>query len=255
MVVAGALAACGGTAPVPPVTTFEAAAEAPTATPYAGLVAGYDVSWPQCGQPDRAPEFARFSILGVNAGRAFTANPCLAKQWKQARPHGPRSLYVNSGYLAANLARSSVACRGRAAQQLPGASMTAERDAYAIGCTEAELSLSVASRAGARSPSMWWLDVETANSWSEDRLDLNRLALLGEIERLLATAQPIGVYSSFDDWKAITGGWTAPWVRANWVAGRPALRACADVGFSGAPVWLVQDVPASANLIDVDRVC
>jgi hypothetical protein len=102
---------------------------------------------------------------------------------------------------------------------------------------------------------MWWVDVESANSWSETRLDLNRLTLRGEVERLIATGRAVGIYSSFQDWEEITGGWAAPWVRANWVAGRPAARACAEPGFSGAPVWLVQDVPANPYVIDVDRVC
>jgi len=216
--------------------------------------AGYDVSYPQCAGVDGQLPGARFSVVGVNAGRGFTSNPCLARQWQAARR--PRSLYVNSGYNAGNLWRPGTACRREAAGSYPDPADAAHRDAYAIGCAEAEQSTAAAAGAGATRPQMWWIDVESANSWSDGDVTLNQAALRGELEALTRTGIPVGVYATFDDWNRITGGWSNSLIRANWVAGRPRERACAEPGFSGAPVWLVQDrEPFPAPVLDVDRAC
>src|SRR4051794_41774609 len=41
---------------------------------------GNDISWPQCG--GAFPTKAGFGIVGVNGGRPFTQNPCLAAEWR-----------------------------------------------------------------------------------------------------------------------------------------------------------------------------
>ncbi len=48
---------------------------------------GLDVSWPQCGkQLPRTP--LAFAVVGVDNGRAFTANPCMAEQYRWAGSTG-----------------------------------------------------------------------------------------------------------------------------------------------------------------------
>ena len=49
----------------------------------------------------------------------------------------------------------------------------------------------------------------------------------------------VGVYSAARDWRTITGDWVAG-VDADWVANRTTA-ACTAPGFSGDPVWLVQE--------------
>lgn len=191
--------------------------------------------------------------MGVNRGRAFTTNPCLGRQWSAATK--PRSLYVNSGYFPPNLVLVGAGCHAAASRRLPSAD-TAHRDAYAIGCAAAEHQLALAARAGALGATMWWIDVESSNSWDEDDIALNRNSLLGQIERLTATGATVGLYSSPRDWSLVTGGWQPPWVAANWLPARDVGATCGAPGFSGAPVWLVQEPePAPDPVVDVDHPC
>lgn len=249
-----ALAACG--APrlaMPPlaVPSLPPLSDGPPS--YAGLDLGYDISYPQCDKGDRPLDGAGFSVVGINNGRAYSVNPCFVRQWRAARR--PRSIYVNSSYYAPNLIRASAGCHAAALRQLPSAD-TAHRDAYAIGCGAAEHALGIAARADALGATMWWIDVESSNSWDDQDLDLNRDSLLGQIERLDAAGIAVGLYSSPHEWEIVTGRWQAPWARANWLPSRSVAGACAAPGFSGAPVWLVQEPdPAQDPQVDVDHVC
>ncbi len=248
------VAGLAGCAPPRLVTPLAAPTPTNDGTPgYAGLELGYDLSYPQCKQGDRPLAGARFSIVGLNNGRAYTTNPCFKRQWAKALR--PRSIYLNSGYYAPNLLRTTKDCRVAAQRRLPSAD-TAHRDAYAIGCGEAEHALAVAQGYGATGAAMWWVDVESSNSWDEQDLELNRNSLLGQVERLDRAGVAIGIYSSFRDWALVMGGWQLPWVRANWLPSRSVSQACAAAGFSGAPVWLVQEPdPAPDPEVDVDHAC
>ena len=125
-----------------------------------------------------------------------------------------------------------------------------------MGCSEAERDLSYASSQSVTAPAAWWLDVETANSWSSSDLSLNVYTIQGIVDTLRqATAAPIGVYSTSYQWNVITGGYQAA-VDADWVAtGQRTLKRaktyCASTGFTGAAIWLVQYV----TTIDRDYAC
>jgi hypothetical protein len=220
-----------------------AAAIHPASSTYEAGSVGYDASFPQCSNTT-PPAGATFSIVGVNGGKAFTMNPCLAALWRVGV--SPRALYLNTGYELSNTDKVTSTCL-RVAQSsgLDGQYSTA----YAIGCSAAEYSLAMV---GSRQPHMWWLDVETGNSWSRTDLELNRKTLMGMVARLASTNLAIGVYSTRGMWQAITGGWSMPAIQANWVALSDAS-ACGIPGFSGAPVWLVQ-APAISS-IDTDFAC
>jgi hypothetical protein len=51
----------------------------------------------KCGRP--FPRGAAFGVIGVNGGRAFTRNPCLAAQlrWARRTSAGRPAFYANTG--------------------------------------------------------------------------------------------------------------------------------------------------------------
>ena len=221
--------------------------------PYRSGQLGYDLSYPQC--PGGAgPSSASFSIVGVNDGLAFTANPCLADQWKAAG--GRRSVYVNAGFNPADAGWISAGCAALAAKR-PGSDEM--RQAYAIGCSEAVYSASVIAQAQIK-VSLIWVDVESMNSWDDLNLDLNRAALQGEVDELGAGGHVVGVYAVIDDWPGIVGQWGPSGVVADWVAlaadqGQTADAVCKGIGFSGGPVWLVQQPGTWPSGQDLDLAC
>jgi hypothetical protein len=225
------------------------------ADPYSGGSAGYDFSYRQCGA---AASRAAFGVVGVNAGYPFTHyNPCLDAEFAAAARSGNAALYVNTGYdpkyTAIDGRHTTQACSD-ASSSVTGT--VAQQAAWAVGCSEAEHDVAYASSHSAYSPVMWWLDVESANSWSTSDLSLNRFTLRGLIDRLrAATSAPIGVYSTARQWQSITGGYH-PTVDAEWLAigygtAKRASASCSSTGFAGVPVWLVQFV----TLTDHDYAC
>jgi hypothetical protein len=196
---------------------------------------GFDISFPQCPGPE--PLAPAFAVVGVNGGRAFTGNPCLARQYIWALTAGspvqPRvGFYMNTGNPGPE---ASMRWPGRG-MVLPepcdgswSAACTydygwlAAQDAYARA-------RSVAGEGAALAP--WWLDVETANSWSADTTS-NSAALQGAIAYLRSVnVGSIGIYALAADWEEIVGApsanspQNAPFaLLPNW---RPGPRSSAD---------------------------
>lgn len=212
--------------------------------PYTSGTTGYDVSYPQCGAT--APSGA-FGIVGVNGGRPFSYNSCLSNEYSAA-PRAPLpSLYINTAYSGAYRKNISSSC-ANLSNSIPGTK--AQEEAFAIGCTEAETSLSYATQNGATSVATWWLDVETGNSWSSSNLTLNQYAIQGAVTRLGQTGLSVGIYSSAAAWKTITGGsFTPAGTAADWEAPGGT---CASVGFTNSPVWLLQ---STSGGFDSDLAC
>lgn len=214
--------------------------------PYVSGTSGYDYSYVQCGS---AAPASSFSIVGVNAGYPFTYyNKCLAAEYAAAARTGNAAVYMNTGYdptyTAIDGIHTTQACADASATI---AGTQPQRAAWAVGCSEAQRDLSYASAQSAAAPTAWWLDVETANSWSTTDLSLNTFTIQGIVATLRqSTSVPIGVYSTSSQWTAITGGYQAP-VDADWVATgqrsvKRAKQSCGSLGFTGAKVWLVQYV-------------
>jgi len=172
---------------------------------------GNDVSWPQCNLD--LPDDPAFAIVGVNNGLANTTNPCLHEQldWAEdagggtGQPH--LALYVNTAnpglrgswwptnneYGGKVVANPYGDCQGKedAACAYMYGYAKAFDDAYLRTIAEPETYL-------------WWLDVETGNSWSGDR-NANRADLEGMTDFFHSIGASVGIYSSARQWGQIVG--------------------------------------------------
>jgi hypothetical protein len=105
------------------------------------------------------------------------------------------------------------------------------RDAIAYG-----------NASGVKSP-MWWLDVETVNTWSADQT-VNARIVQGAIDELRRQHLNVGIYSTGYQFRLITGNYS-PGI-AVWIAGAPDLETAAtwcSGGFGGGTAWMVQTLP------------
>jgi hypothetical protein len=215
-------------------------------TPYIPGESGYDISWPQCGDPP--PATGTFAIIGINGGAPFTPNPCLNDQYAAAPRSAPPSLYLNTGYDESYRDFITRNCRQQASWVM-GTGL--EREAWAIGCSEGETSINYAYKMGTSSIAMWWLDVEVLNKWSHTTLSLNRYALQGAATRLSQTDLPVGIYSSEPMWIEITGVMQAPGnLSAEWNASGSCSTSFTRL--AEVPVWLAQH---TYNNLDHDSAC
>ena len=211
---------------------------------------GFDISYPQCG--GAYPSNAAFSIVGVNGGRVYSANPCLASQiaWGGTAAE----LYVNTGNPGPAL--SSFWPLGQTSPRFcdPANPDTADC-AFDYGWNAAKHSFETAQAAYtqlgiATSPALttWWLDVETSNSWRSDNLALNVAALQGEVAYLreVAGVTRLGFYSTTYQWGIITGGTKVFAEYPSWGAGarneKVARQVCSSTttSFTGGPLVLMQ---------------
>jgi len=224
---------------------------------------GYDISWPQCG--GSYPAGGSFGIVGITNGRPWGANPCWTSQytWASQYPATPQ-LYMNTAnpaptssyYWPTSGSRDPALCQNAGSTTDPGC-------AYDYGWHAAANALATASSqiVGA-TQDVWWLDVETGNSWNGDGSS-NAADLQGSIDFLRSQGvTTIGVYSTGYQWNAITGGytmstaasyaaaWSGEFTSPNGIASSPSWLAGASSGssapsycsssFSGTSTWLVQ---------------
>jgi hypothetical protein len=233
---------------------------------------GHDVSYPQCGQ---ALPVGAFGIVGVNGGRPFSANPCLAEQYAWATSLAyPAMVYLNSsnpGALSASwptipLSEGGATCLNPTSASDPGC-------AYIYGRRAAASAMQVAATAAIATDTTWWLDVENANSWNGDGVG-NTAVLQGMFDSLrTAGVAQVGLYAASSHWPEITGGYTTT-TAANyraawstyftpvypmesapvWVPGATATTAAAKCAstFTGSPAVLTQYVQSG---FDHNFVC
>ncbi len=172
---------------------------------------GNDVSWPQCDA--KLPRNQAFAIVGVNGGLANNTNPCFATQmsWAATSTGGtgqPRvALYVNTanpGH-AGSWWPTSNAYAGRMIWNPYGTCAGAEDRACAYMYGFAKAYDNVKYR-GVQNPSahLWWLDVETINTWSSDKA-ANAATLEGMTAYYKSIGARVGLYSTGYQWNMIVG--------------------------------------------------
>ncbi len=229
------------------------AAAAPV--PLAARERGFDVSYPQCGTV--LPTRADFAVVGVDGGRPFDPNPCLAEQVAWARGSGRPAYYVNTANPGPRLSshwplgqRTPRVCR----RSRPDSAACA----FDYGVNAAKDSF-VRARAAARAVgapdvrrSTWWLDVEMHNTWESleygerPKYLRNDTAVLAGMTRALKRrgVRAVGVYSTAHQWGRITGGarlGRAPVWYAGTGSAATARRRCRPAwSFTGGPVRLTQ---------------
>jgi hypothetical protein len=243
-----------------PASVAGAREASPSARQGAGSSFGYDISYPQCGGP--FPSNPSFGIVGVNRGIVFSPNPCLGAG------NGPSELawaggvqaqlYANTGNpgpaLSTHWPNGQTFPRECNTGASPGAvtvncaydyGWNAAADSYQTA-VRAYISLGLAPGGATATPqaNIWWLDVETGNSWRLN-VSLNVAALQGAVAYLQsAGAAGIGFYSTQQQWNQITGGSLAFTAQQSWVAGastaKQARTNCDGVAFTGGAVALAQ---------------
>jgi hypothetical protein len=193
---------------------------------------GNDVSWPQCGKD--LPKGQAFGIVGVNKGLANTTNPCLTEQlaWATTSSGGTAqpevSLYVNTanpGSAGSWWPTSDEYPVGTPVPNPYGPCKVKDYGkacAYMYGYAKA---WDDAYIRGISNPAayVWWLDVETGNSWSTTDKDANRAVLEGMTAFFRSIkAKGVGIYSTGSQWSQIVGTVSSPsnlYSLPSWLAG------------------------------------
>lgn len=188
---------------------------------------GIDVSWPQCGKT--LPTDQAFGIVGINDGLANTTNPCLADQliWAKNSLGGTNQdkvqLYVNTanpgGLGTASWPSSNIDPAGNLA---PNPFDTCDNSdslacAWQYGWNRAvednlERFVPAAGIAGISASAddyIWWLDVETINTWkyggNNSDFASNTAVLEGMTEYFQSVNARVGLYSTAYQWGEIVG--------------------------------------------------
>lgn len=249
-----------------------------TATPL-----GIDVSWPQCGK--KLPDDKAFAIIGVNGGLANTTNKCLAEQlvWGSNSVGGTNQellqLYVNTanpgGLNTPSWPASNIDTAGNSTNNPEGTCDGSDTLACAwqYGWNRAEEDVrirfapAVAEAGIDTNPAkyIWWLDVETENTWklggSSFDYESNVAVLEGMTRYFNSIGARVGLYSTGSQWGRIVGSAVSETSNLialdNWRPGGASLntskQACtADPLTSGGRVVMTQFI--SKNL-DYNHSC
>ena len=182
---------------------------APGPTPTTLL--GNDISWPQCSKS--LPKGQAFGIVGVNDGLANTTNPCFATElaWAQKSAGGTGqdkvALYVNTANpgLTGSWWPTSNTYGGTTVSSSYGTCDGSDTPAcaYVYGYAKAYDDVNIR---GVSNPSsyLWWLDVETGNSWETDKT-ANTADLEGMTAYFQSIGARVGLYSTGTQWGQIVG--------------------------------------------------
>ena len=203
-----------------PATALGAAAKNNSGTVSNSLL-GNDISYPQCNKS--WPKNQAFGIIGVNGGLATNTNPCLKDQLVWAnRSTGVTSqekiqVYINTAN-PGGLGTSSWPNWGNSDNPY-GVCDGSDNNACAwqYGWNRANENVNIrfipaATQAKINSdPSkyIWWLDVETLNTWKADtntaNTQSNSAVLEGMTSYLKSINARVGLYSTAYQWGKIVG--------------------------------------------------
>jgi hypothetical protein len=203
---------------------------------YTSGTTGYDISFPQCdGTYPTLSEYP-LGVVGVTSGHAFRNNPCFATEYAwAAHTMAPESVYLNLNEdIGVTALYGDIGPYGVCIQDSPCHALNYGYNAASSAYTYAAQVQTFVAR-------MWWLDIETLNSWSETDLTRNQDIVRGALQFLMADhGFSVGIYSTAAMWQEITGSWQIH--LPAWIGGGTAETAasmCED-SFTGGLVYLVQ---------------
>jgi hypothetical protein len=230
---------------------------------------GYDISYPQCSRVSSLPAPDSFDILGANDGIVYSANPCLGAEygWATAGAAAVVSFYANTGNPGPT---SSHWPKGQTANGVNCPSQrnyrvgtTAYNDCtYLYGWDAAANSLFSAEEAvgvTAAASAQWWLDIESANSWSRSTA-ANIDDIQGAVDYLTqntatSAGSYVGIYTNSSSWSSITASTKVFAGYPYWYPGATATTApsfCTAASVTGGHIRYVQYV---SNNLDNDYDC
>ena len=223
---------------------------------------GFDISFPQCA--GALPAAPGYGIVGVNSGKNFTINKCLARelQWAQNAGNGAPGFYLNSGN-PGPLNDAAWPTSQTTPKVCSGANSAPCAFDYGWNAAHASYGAAIAAEAtnGAPSPASaatsasWWLDVEVANPW-EARLSSygataashvnDQASLLGMAAYLKGVGvKSVGIYTGAAMWQSIMGATASTFAAFPlWIPGPATLVTaqdeCSAHSFLGGRIGIVQ---------------
>lgn len=226
---------------------------------------GFDISYPQCGSVTSLPPPGAFDILGANDGIVYSANPCLAAEYGwAANGSAVVSFYANT----ADPGPSS--SHWPAGQTVNGRSCPAHKPyrvgskayddcSYIYGWDAAQDSLADAAAAAGASVAdgaQWWLDVESANSWTRSK-PANIADIQGGLDFFAShdSAGYVGIYTNSSSWSSITGGTQTLSAYPFWSPGNTASTAVSACGATSVTGGHTRYTQFQANNLDNDYDC
>jgi hypothetical protein len=192
---------------------------------------------------------AAFVVVGLTAGRGFTANPCVASQAAWAKAHGVRTAaYLFPTYPT----RAQLRRWGRTG---PARSTSLEGRVYNVGWAEAADAIAVLRRSGLRARAVW-IDVEANRKrpWSADT-GANTALVRGVAAAIRRAGFQPGVYTNSSSWTTYTDGahlGLPEWRTVGPRGQAQAVAACAAAPLGGGRVMMVQHWTSKA---DYDVLC
>lgn len=202
---------------------------------------GYDISYPQ-GTISSLPSSYDFIVIGTTNGRAYTDNPYLGTQTSLAN-NKTLSLYMNLN------APIGSTVKGNTSTPKPCIKGDKLCQAYNYGYNAAYHSYLYAKQNVATS-SMWWLDIETGNSWSSNQA-INYNTIQGAIDFFNNVNYPVpnitpatvGIYSSPSMWNSIVGSNTPiQQTTINFAPNWLQSTSCSNTIWKNGQTWLIQTI-------------
>ena len=259
----------------PPATPTHAL---PTDSVYPAGTPGFDISFSTVSYPSTSFGFA---VIGATGGKAFTHNARMPSQfnWARASSVVAPTIYLNvnapygSSATMANVSSpkecdthfDAAATSAFSGGTFPEPTVCA---GYNYGYNTAKDAYAYASKLWYFPVHFWWLDVEEANSWSDDTA-VNGAVIQGAIDYLNTEGVRAGIYSVPYMWRLIAGSSFTPtqtihgaavsipsWYAIGIANRVDAINACkTKYGFfADSPIWIIQYV-ADSVAVDQNIAC